>query len=194
VRFPLPRDTHAGGPLSNDVIGWTGDPHLSRDGRCQPEAATDRRMAGQTAGTQSWPSLGRFAWLGGYWCWPQSFSTAAAGQPDDRRGMDVRRRWRHPGRDWRVLSIGPTRPATRGLAVSMPHRARDRRCRTEPAKVAASRVHRPWRIRSGHRDTHRLFLGSHRYSQRRAVGSGGAGRSRLRRRCGSRRPWWQRWL
>ena len=28
-RFPLLRDTHAGGHLWNDLIGWTGDPHLS---------------------------------------------------------------------------------------------------------------------------------------------------------------------
>jgi len=28
-RFPLLRDTHAGGHLWNDPIGWTGDPHLS---------------------------------------------------------------------------------------------------------------------------------------------------------------------
>ncbi|MFI7679499.1 methyltransferase family protein [Actinophytocola sp. NPDC049390] len=29
ARFPLLRDTHAGGHLWNDLIGWTGDPHLS---------------------------------------------------------------------------------------------------------------------------------------------------------------------
>lgn len=29
TRFPLLRDTHAGGHLWNDLIGWTGDPHLS---------------------------------------------------------------------------------------------------------------------------------------------------------------------
>lgn len=28
-RFPLLRDTHAGGHLWNDLIGWAGDPHLS---------------------------------------------------------------------------------------------------------------------------------------------------------------------
>lgn len=28
-RFPLLRNTHAGGHLWNDLIGWTGDPHLS---------------------------------------------------------------------------------------------------------------------------------------------------------------------
>jgi protein-S-isoprenylcysteine O-methyltransferase Ste14 len=28
-RFPLLRDTHAGGHVWNDLIGWTGDPHLS---------------------------------------------------------------------------------------------------------------------------------------------------------------------
>ncbi|UGT67945.1 isoprenylcysteine carboxylmethyltransferase family protein [Nocardia gipuzkoensis] len=28
-RFPLLRDTHAGGHLWNDLIGWSGDPHLS---------------------------------------------------------------------------------------------------------------------------------------------------------------------
>lgn len=28
-RFPLLRDTHAGGHLWNHLIGWTGDPHLS---------------------------------------------------------------------------------------------------------------------------------------------------------------------
>lgn len=28
-RFPLLRSTHAGGHLWNDLIGWTGDPHLS---------------------------------------------------------------------------------------------------------------------------------------------------------------------
>lgn len=28
-RFPLLRDSHAGGHLWNDLIGWTGDPHLS---------------------------------------------------------------------------------------------------------------------------------------------------------------------
>lgn len=28
-RFPLLRDTHAGGHLWNDLIGWTADPHLS---------------------------------------------------------------------------------------------------------------------------------------------------------------------
>ncbi|MFS8097419.1 isoprenylcysteine carboxylmethyltransferase family protein [Lentzea alba] len=28
-RFPLLRDTHAGGHLWNDLTGWTGDPHLS---------------------------------------------------------------------------------------------------------------------------------------------------------------------
>jgi len=28
-RFPLLQDTHAGGHLWNDLIGWTGDPHLS---------------------------------------------------------------------------------------------------------------------------------------------------------------------
>lgn len=28
-RFPLQRDTHAGGHLWNDLTGWTGDPHLS---------------------------------------------------------------------------------------------------------------------------------------------------------------------
>jgi protein-S-isoprenylcysteine O-methyltransferase Ste14 len=28
-RFPLLRTTHAGGHLWNDLIGWTGDPHLS---------------------------------------------------------------------------------------------------------------------------------------------------------------------
>jgi len=28
-RFPLIRDDHAGGHLWNDLIGWTGDPHLS---------------------------------------------------------------------------------------------------------------------------------------------------------------------
>ena len=28
-RFPLLEDTHAGGHLWNDLIGWTGDPHLS---------------------------------------------------------------------------------------------------------------------------------------------------------------------
>ncbi|KMO71056.1 MULTISPECIES: methyltransferase family protein [Mycolicibacterium] len=28
-RFPLLRDTHAGGHLWNDRVGWTGDPHLS---------------------------------------------------------------------------------------------------------------------------------------------------------------------
>lgn len=29
TRFPLLRNTHAGGHLWNDLIGWTGDPHLS---------------------------------------------------------------------------------------------------------------------------------------------------------------------
>ena len=29
TQFPLLRDTHAGGHLWNDLIGWTGDPHLS---------------------------------------------------------------------------------------------------------------------------------------------------------------------
>jgi membrane-bound metal-dependent hydrolase YbcI (DUF457 family) len=28
-RFPLLRNTHAGGHLWNDLTGWTGDPHLS---------------------------------------------------------------------------------------------------------------------------------------------------------------------
>ena len=28
-RFPLLRNTHAGGHSWNDLIGWTGDPHLS---------------------------------------------------------------------------------------------------------------------------------------------------------------------
>jgi hypothetical protein len=28
-RFPLLRDTHAGGHLWNDLVGWTGDPHVS---------------------------------------------------------------------------------------------------------------------------------------------------------------------
>lgn len=28
-RFPLLEDTHAGGHLWNDLIGWTGDPHVS---------------------------------------------------------------------------------------------------------------------------------------------------------------------
>lgn len=28
-RYPLLRDTHAGGHLRNDLVGWTGDPHLS---------------------------------------------------------------------------------------------------------------------------------------------------------------------
>lgn len=28
-RFPLLRDTHSGGHLWNDLIGWRGDPHLS---------------------------------------------------------------------------------------------------------------------------------------------------------------------
>ncbi|WP_280478810.1 methyltransferase family protein [Nocardia asiatica] len=28
-RFPLLRDSHAGGHLWNDLTGWTGDPHLS---------------------------------------------------------------------------------------------------------------------------------------------------------------------
>jgi protein-S-isoprenylcysteine O-methyltransferase Ste14 len=28
-RFPLLNDTHAGGHLWNDLIGWSGDPHLS---------------------------------------------------------------------------------------------------------------------------------------------------------------------
>ncbi|MGW3938547.1 MULTISPECIES: methyltransferase family protein [Streptomyces] len=28
-RFPLLKDTHAGGHLWNDLTGWTGDPHLS---------------------------------------------------------------------------------------------------------------------------------------------------------------------
>ena len=28
-QFPLLRTTHAGGHLWNDLIGWTGDPHLS---------------------------------------------------------------------------------------------------------------------------------------------------------------------
>ncbi|WP_079077933.1 isoprenylcysteine carboxylmethyltransferase family protein [Streptomyces sp. CdTB01] len=28
-RFPLLKDTHAGGHLWNDLIGWTGDPHVS---------------------------------------------------------------------------------------------------------------------------------------------------------------------
>ncbi|WP_291416016.1 hypothetical protein [Actinophytocola sp.] len=28
-RFPLLRDTHTGGHLWNDLIGWSGDPHLS---------------------------------------------------------------------------------------------------------------------------------------------------------------------
>ncbi|MFH8773691.1 hypothetical protein [Streptomyces sp. NPDC017958] len=28
-RFPLLKDTHAGGHLWNDVTGWSGDPHLS---------------------------------------------------------------------------------------------------------------------------------------------------------------------
>ncbi|STZ44335.1 putative protein-S-isoprenylcysteine methyltransferase [Mycolicibacterium gilvum] len=29
TRFPLLRNTHAGGHVWNDLIGWTGDPHLS---------------------------------------------------------------------------------------------------------------------------------------------------------------------
>ncbi|MGW3167882.1 hypothetical protein ACWC9Q_34830 [Streptomyces sp. NPDC001142] len=28
-RFPLLKDTHAGGHLWNDLTGWSGDPHLS---------------------------------------------------------------------------------------------------------------------------------------------------------------------
>jgi hypothetical protein len=64
-RFPLPRDTHADGQPWDDLIDWTGDPHLSRDGRDQPEAATDYRMAGQTEGARTWPLLGGFALLGG---------------------------------------------------------------------------------------------------------------------------------
>lgn len=28
-RFPMLRNTHAGGHLWNDLVGWTGDPHLS---------------------------------------------------------------------------------------------------------------------------------------------------------------------